>query len=219
MRRVNTMLSRLPLSPDGTPALNLALVKMQRRVGQANGLDLLFTVWIDAAAQHFEEQTGRQLITAAYDYWLDSFPPVDRFIELPKPPLQSVLAVTYTDADGETQTIDSDDYTVLAPDGDYARPGRIVLNAGASWPTTTTRERAVQIRFTCGYGDTAEDMPALVQAALLFLVGHFHKHGEEVVEGQGIGLQTVPLGASKMIEAFKYSALPTQSPWLVSWLD
>jgi len=52
------------------------------------------------------------------------------------------------------------------------------------------------------------------------LVGHFHKYGEEVVGGlEANSLQKLPLGAEAIIQAFKWSALSTQSPWEVPWLD
>lgn len=219
MRRVNAVLNRLSWSPENL-AVSLFTAKQQRRLSQSvTTLDGLIVTWIAAATAYFEEQTGRQLITAPWELWLDSFPPVDRFIELPRPPLRTVSSVTYLDAAEDEQTYSAANYTVLAPSGAYCAPGRIVLNDGANWPTTSTRERAVRITFTAGYGDNPEDLPPTATAALLFLIGHFHRHGEEVQETVGNGLQTLPLGASKMIEAFKYSALPMQRPWEVSWLD
>lgn len=221
MRRVNAVLHKLAPSPDLSLALDVFTVKLQRRVSQySTTLDDLYRLWIEAATQIFEEETGRQLIIAPYEYWLDACPPSDRFIELPKPPLQAVHSVTYLDASEDEQTFAADNYTVTAPSGPYCAPGRIVLNDGASWPTTSQRERAVRVTFTAGYGDTPEELPATARAALLYLVGHFHRNSEEVVGGQeAVGLHKIPLGASAMMAAFKYSALPTQRPWEVSWLD
>lgn len=216
MRRVNAVVSRLTWSPDSGPALDLDKVKRQRRLGSTTSIDDLIDTWISGATSHFQEQTGRQIITAPFEYRVDCCPPVDRYIEIPKAPLQAVTAFKYLDGDEAEQTFDAENYTVITPKGDHCAPGRVVLNSDASWPSTLQREGAVWIEFTAGYGDTPADVPALIQSTLMFLVGHFHRYGEEVQEGT---LQTLPLGAATLIQAFKYSALPTQRPWEVSWLD
>lgn len=213
MRRVaiTTALSQIQ-APENEP-LSLDEVKAQRRVSMSsNSLNRLFDLWVPASRQHFEEQTGRQCITSTWEYWLAGFP-CGSIIELPKPPLQSVLSVTYVDESGTDVVLDPATYTVEKPSGAYCARGRIVLVAGASWPTTIADERfSVRVQLVAGYGDDAADVPALVRASLLFLVGHFHMYGEEVIEPRSSALQVLPLGATKMIEAFKYSALPVHPP-------
>ncbi len=221
MRRVNAVLSKLVTSPSEGLALDLDLTKKQRRVS-TDSLDDLFDLWIRAATSHFEEQTGRAVMRGTYEYRLDCFPPLcDRFIEIPKAPLVEVLTIEF-DSDGSpsVDVFNSDSYDVIAPTGDHCAPGRIVLKSGATWPTTTAVGGAVRILFTAGYADEAADVPALIQSALFFLVGHFHKYGEEVIGGpEANSLMKIPLGAATLIEAFKYSALPTQRPWEVPWRD
>lgn len=196
--------------------LDLALVKLQRRFSAAT-LDSLFAIWIAAARQHYEEQTGSQLITATREYWLDAFP-WDRQIELPRPPLQSVESIEFLASDGtyqefldETSSPTITPYEVIAPEGDPARRGSIVLLPGYSWPVVTCQPRAVKIRFVCGFGDTATEVPALVRHALLMLVGHFHKFGEEVQAAVNTIVQ-VPMAAQLIIDARKYAALPQHRP-------
>ncbi len=208
--------------------LSLDLTKAQRRMPRgASSMDALFDLWIAAARQHFEEQTGRQIITATWEYWLTGFP-AQGGIELPHPPLQSIVSITYDDSNGDEQTIDSDDYAVVAPAGDYCSRGRVMLAGGSSWPTSTwttgesdLRRNGVRIRYKAGYGDSPTDVPALIQASLLFLVGHFHKYGEEVQDSTGT-LERLPIGAKLMMDGFKYSALPQLSPSIyaeTSWPD
>jgi uncharacterized phiE125 gp8 family phage protein len=170
-------------------------------------------VWIRSAREYFEEQTSRQCITATWEYWLSAFP-CDGIIELPRPPLQAVQSVTYIDGGSPEETVlDPDTYTVEAPAGSHAARGRIVLKSGAAWPTTIDDGRfAVKVRFTAGYGDDPEDVPAMVTTSLLFLAGHYHRYSEEVQEPRAAAFQTLPLGATKMIEAFKFSALPIHPP-------
>lgn len=220
MRRVNAVVSKLPTSPSEILALDLDLVKLQRRVGSSTALDALFRTWILAAAAHFEEQTGRPVMRADFEYRLDCFPPRDRFIEIPRTPLVSVSSITYAvDGSPDTATVDLDTYSVQAPAGLHCALGRIVLATGASWPQAAPREGSVVITFTAGYAETPAEVPGLIQSSLLFLVGHFHRNAEEVIGGQeSFGLQKMPLGASAMIEAFKFSAIPTQRLWEVPWL-
>ncbi len=219
MRRVNAVLSKLVTSPSEGLALDLELTKKQRRV-TTDSLDELFEIWIRGATSHFEEQTGRSVMRGEFEYRLDCFPPCDRFIEIPKAPLVSVTGIEF-DSDGSpsVDVFSSDSYDVATPTGDHCAPGRIVLKAGASWPTPTQSGGAVRILFTAGYADEAGEVPALIQAALYFLVGHFHKYGEEVIGGlEANSLQAIPMGAAKIIEGFKFSALPTQRLWDVPWL-
>ncbi len=184
--------------------LDLDEVKKQRRFS-ADSLDTLFDLWIAAATQHVEEQTGRQLITATWESWR---PSLGVCIELPRPPLQSVVSIKYDDADGNEQTVDPDSYHVIAPSGDYCRRGQIILKSGSSWPTFgTVRQDAVRIRFVAGYGDAPGAVSPLIKYALMMLVGHFHKFGEEVNEARANILQ-LPIGADMVIRALKYSAQP-----------
>lgn len=215
MRRVTQLLTKLEASPAAPLAVSLDLVKQQRRVSRmSSAMDDLFTLWIVGATEYFQEQTGRQCVETPYQWQLDCFPPVDRYIELPRPPLVAVLAVEYLADDGTWATFDAENYTVHAPLGAHAEPGRIVLNDGASWPTTIEQDLSVRITFTCGY----ETVPSLIQSCLLLLVGHFHRNDAAVVESSDT-LAELPLGASTIIRAFQHSALRTQAPWEVPWRD
>ena len=73
-------------------------------------------------------------------------------------------------------------------------------------------ERSLRIQYVCGYGETVADVPAIAQAALLLLIGHFFSNREEVVVSGGAQPQRLPLGASALMNDFKYSALPTLAP-------
>lgn len=208
MRGVIDTMDSLIVGPLLEP-LDLEEVKKQRRF-TATSQDTLFDLWISAARQHFEEQTGRQLITATWEYWLDAFP-AQSAIELPHPPLQSVLSVKYDDGDGAEQTWDAANYRVIAPAGDLAPRGRVALASGASWPSTIAQPAAVRIQFTAGYGDAPGDVPELIQHALLMILGHFHKYGEEVQDAKST-LAELPMGARLIMQARKFASLPTLIP-------
>ncbi len=204
MQTADSLIVRPTLEP-----LDLDEVKKQRRFSSTT-LDTLFDLWISAARHYFEEQTGRQLLTAIWEYWLDGFP-WDRRIELPHPPLQAVLSIKYDDGNGDEQTLDPDTYRVVAPAGDYCRRGFVELKSGLSWPSAACQSASVRIQFSAGYGDAPGDVSELFKYALLMLVGHFHKFGEEVNEARA-NVLVLPLGAQAVMDAAKFSALPQFAP-------
>src|ERR1041384_5418878 len=62
--------------------------------------DVMIRTWIEAAAQFFRSQTGREITNATYEYWLDELPTFSDEIQLggapfriqlPHPPLREVL--------------------------------------------------------------------------------------------------------------------------------
>lgn len=174
--------------------------------------DVLIQSWIAAAAQYFEEQTNRQIMQATWEYWLDAFP-VERKIELPHPPLMSVLSVKYVSSDGSILDFTGGSpeaplWQTKAPTGPHARRGWIEPIEGQSWPTAREESGAVRIQFLAGYGDTTGDVPDLIKAALLLLVGQLDRYRSEISDGAS--LQQLPLGLDQMISGFKYTAYPSQ---------
>lgn len=109
--------------------------------------DTLLATLIKAARKECESKTKRQLVTATLDLVLDEFPGDNDAIELPRPPLQSVTAITYVDTDGVTQTLDTAQYAV---DTDSC-PGRVSLAYNCSWPSTRDIRGAVRIRYVAGW--------------------------------------------------------------------
>lgn len=186
--------------------LDLAEVKKHLRF-QTTSEDTLLDVWIAAARQYFEEQTGRQVMQSTWELWLDGFP--SGRIELPKPPLLEVESVSYVGADGELVDVGAAGYTVMAPAGPQANPGWVQLVYGGTWPTAQDVAGAVRIRFKAGYGAAPGDVPELVRTLLYLLVGHFHKYRSETVETRfESAISTLPVGAEVFMRSFKYTALP-----------
>lgn len=177
-----------------------------------NKEDRLIAQRIGAATSYFEEQTGRQVCSATREVWLDAFPWEGRGgrrqrIELPFPPLRSVVSVKYTDGDGNTQTFA--DWRAVYPSGDYCRRGWVEPIPGSSWPIAADLSAAVQIQITCGYGDDEDAVPDLITGILCFLVAHYDQNRGAVNESRGT-FDEVPLGVQDMLDGFKYSALPTE---------
>jgi len=180
--------------------------------------DTLLATYLAAARMHFEEQTRRQCLDAIWEYALDGVPD-QTVIELPRPPLASVVSVTYDDAAGVAQTFDAANYVVLpsfvVPEDDsdpaidpYCPCGRIALVSGASWPTTSGLRRSLRIRRVCGYGTSAAAMPPLLVTTLGLLAQHMHNRVSD----------RLPIGAEVWINAFKWTALPVLPPSQAAFL-
>jgi uncharacterized phiE125 gp8 family phage protein len=138
---------------------------------------------VEAAIEDVQNITGRQLITATWQLMLERFPDVST-IELPKPPLLTVVSITYLDEAGVTQTLAASKYAVLAPAGPRCVPGWISLNADQSWPSTYYySDKAVTIEYTAGYGATPSTVPGFLRSMILLRLGELYEHREVGVVG------------------------------------
>ncbi len=117
----------------------------------------------ESAIDSVQSFTGRQLITATYDYYLDRFPD-GRDLPLPLAPLSSVTSVKYQDLNDAQQTFDSADYQVLTYDDE---PGQVELDQDAVWESTYTKRDAVVVRFVCGYGASPLNVPGPLRNAVI----------------------------------------------------
>lgn len=174
---------RLDLDTEPTvEPLALQDVRNHRRVTGSDDDDLL-TELIAAARQEFEEETGRQVITATWKLYLDRFPHGREPIVVPKAPLQTVASITYVDTAGATQTWSSDEYQVDAFSGPFARQGRIYPKPVESYPGTYAVPDAVQVTFDAGYDDAAAGVPKIVRAAIYSLIGGHYEEREDIIVG------------------------------------
>lgn len=176
--------------------------------------DQLIEAWLEAAVQYFEEQTNRQIMRATWEYWLDAFPR-ERKIEIPHPPLVDVLSVSYVDAQGDLVAFQDGSpstnlWQAVTPAGVHGRRGWIEPVSGQAWPTARDEAGAVRIRYQAGYAATPSEVPALIRAALLLLVGQFDQFRSELHISEGAKLERLPFGVDQMLSGFKFSAYPSQ---------
>lgn len=162
-------------TPPSTTPIDLAAAKSYCRVTTTDDDDLLQDI-IDCATGIFENLTSRQLITASWAYYLDSFP---RMIMVPHPPLISVTQIQYTDVDGDIQTLDPELYDYDAK----SEPGRIEPAYGQSWPSTRDVMNAVTVTYSAGYGNSGSDVPQPIRFALRRIVGALYDQREDFVQG------------------------------------
>jgi len=197
----------------GDTPLDLTETKLAIR-SHTSADDSLVSSWITASGEDFQEETGRQLITARRYFWLECFP-LARKIELPRPPLQEVEAVEYYNSDGTlvsfgdgaSPEVPSWIYTA-SPTDPHGRRGFVELKDGFNWPATQVRALAVRIQYLCGYGNAHTDIPDLIKSVLRAKVSDRNRLRGGITETQPYAVES----QSRVIQAFKYSALPSLVP-------
>jgi len=103
--------------------------------------------------------------------------------------------ITYYNTSDTEYFIDAGEYFVNTK----SELGRIVLNYGKSWPSTTLRPaNGVCITFVAGYGALRADVPSKVKQAMLLLIGHYYENREAVLS-TGMNAVTVPLAVDSLL--------------------
>jgi uncharacterized phiE125 gp8 family phage protein len=100
----------------------------------------------------------RALLTQTWDYSFGCFP-YGGDIPIPLPPLVSITSVTYHDAGGISQVLNSSAYVVTGIGGN----GSISPIVSMGWPATAGQ---VTIRFVAGYAD-ADSVPLPIKKAII----------------------------------------------------
>ncbi len=170
--------------------VSLTEAKLHCRVDLSTD-DTLLTALIVAAREYVEEFTRKALITQTWRLSLDQFPLSG--LKLPRPPLQSITSISYTDGAGTVTTVSNTVYTV---DTD-AEPGRLLLNYNQSWPTPATMAAAnpIKITYVAGYG-LAVAVPQKYKQAILMLVGHWYEN-REASSGQSV--REIPMAVESLL--------------------
>lgn len=160
--------------------VTLAEAKTHLRVDGTDD-DALITALITAARQDCEHRLGRALIDQIWEKVLDAFPEA---IELPRPPVSSIVSVTYYDTAGALQTLDAADYS-LDGENDFG-PAWLTPVYDTDWPDTYAIPNAVRVRCTCGYGASGSAVPEAIKAWIKLRVGALYAQRESIVLGQPI---------------------------------
>jgi hypothetical protein len=168
--------------------------------------DIMVPIYIAAARRLAEHKyLHRALIEQTWELTLDDFPrdavrdltsPTSNItyamldgarvklmdgleIHLPMPRLMAVDSITYVDENGDDQTLGSEGYVVsLSDDDPFIEPA----DTDAGWPKTKDQRGAVTITYRAGYGDSADDVPFDIRAALLLLTADLYRNREAQVD-------------------------------------
>lgn len=157
--------------------------------------DPILSSLIKAARQQAEALTERSLITQTLKLTLSAFPG-SRNIYLPRPNLQSVTSITYTDAEGSGQTLSTDAYDVQT-----GWPAVISLADGYSWPTVKKTLGAVEITYVAGYGDARSDIPEEIRVAIQVLATTWYNNRDSLIIGTNAS--EVPMMAKYMLAPYR----------------
>jgi len=165
--------------------ISQAEAKLHLKVDGNDDNDLIDSL-IVAARQVCEANTWRGLVPngAAVEKF-DSWPAT--CFRLKDAPLISVTSIAYIDANGDSQTMSSDDYDVDTT----TEPGQITLAYGATWPSARSQHHAITITYVSGY-EAATDVPDAIKAAMKLLIGTWYDNRESVVVGQRLSAMTMP---------------------------
>lgn len=158
--------------------ITLSEAKVHLRV-EHSADDALITAMIVAARERAEAETGRALITQTWEVVLDSFPA--GAIELPRPPVVSIVSVKYTGTDQLEKTWGAGNYVLDAD----SMPGYCLPAYGGQWPVDALWDstNAVRVRFTCGYGATADLVPASIKSWMYLKLGGLYEYREAFISG------------------------------------
>lgn len=169
--------------------VTLEEAKLHLRVD--HDLDDVLIGGLITAAREWVEAVGAwcTLVTTGYAYTVDAWPS-DGVMRLPRPPLQDVTSIVYTDADGIEHTVAVDDYVV------NAATGRVMLTARPS--ETLAAVGGIVVNFVAGYGG-AEAVPEAVKAAIKLLIGDWYENREATLVAQGVSVVALPRGVEALL--------------------
>lgn len=194
------MLTKIATAPATEP-VTLTEVKKDLRLAVTDAdataythEDTTLTGLIKTARRLVEDHTRRALITQTWDGVIDAFPSGNS-IELPHAPLQSVTSISYTESDGNSAT-----FTDFTAD---LYGNRIKLDYGAIWPTVYP-ESVITIRFVCGYGTAAADVPEEIRLAIRLLVSFWRNNPEAAVLTYGSSeFRAIPYGVDTLLASYR----------------
>lgn len=129
--------------------------------------------YVDAALGLVEAASGRLLFSRTMRFTADAF---GTALVIPASPVISISTVTYTDADGATQTLAGSAYALI----DKAETPTLYPVYGTEWPTVRDFPGSVVVTFTAGYGANMEDVPAPLRQAVLQTVADALRFGGNV---------------------------------------
>lgn len=191
----------LTVTVEPEECLSLEAVKNHLRVDDTAD-DALITGLIAAARQYVEEICNLALMPQTLVMQKDEWPS-GTILYMPRVPLAEVTEIAYIDADGVSHTMDLEDVIVDT----ISKPGRLILQDDADWPTSTLRSAAgIAITYEAGFADP-DRIPKPLMQALLLLIGHLYENREAVVIGSGINLFELPLAFKHLIANYRYGGV------------
>ena len=161
-------------TPPSGDVVTLAALKGHLRIDALVTVDdALLQSFIDAAVDRLDGYSGilgRCLLTQVWEMRLPGWP--GRSIALPFPDVTAV-ALSCTDADGQTVSIDAANYGIVTEAGE----SDLRFVSGVDLPRLSVAHvEPVSVMITCGYG-AASDVPGPIKVAVLRMAEHLFVDG------------------------------------------
>lgn len=137
---------------------------------------------------------SRPLLAQTWRLTIDCLPPE---IILPLAPTISIDEIRYCDPSQAWRTLDATAYRLI---GAQSWRPELCPAYGQSWPSTLADRGSVEIVFTSGYGDRAEDVPAPILQAIRILAAHMYSERQLVAFGTPTEL---PMSAKALLQPFR----------------
>lgn len=141
-----------------------------------SGQDDQITVLIQAAREIAESYTGRAFVSQTFRATFDKISACD-VIELPNPRLIEVSEIKVFNEDDEETVVSSSLYRVDT----RTEPGRIIIKD--DFDEDQRDYSAVEITYTAGYGESANDVPMGIKSAIKLIVYHSYINRDSTLTG------------------------------------
>lgn len=174
-------------TPPGEEPISLDEVKLNSRI-EHNDEDNLIESLIIEAREYCENYTEKPFITQTRTKFLSCFDPI---VEL-SPNLQQVSEIRYIDQQGQSQVLPDTDY-MISKSGLY---GSVYPVHDKSWPSVLHKIDAIEIDFTCGFGDSG-DVPNTLKRAMFLLIDHWYTNRSAVTVG--VNAAETPVGVEVLL--------------------
>lgn len=178
------------ISAPGLEPVPLAELKEHLDV-DGDEQDTLLTTLIVVARATIERMTGQLMMTQSWKISVDAVPPGGLMI-LPLGPVQTVSAVTVYDAEGNATLWPGSTYTLDL----VGEPARLLFHGAR--PIPGRRLGSIEIDVICGFGSSADAVPADLVQAVRLLAAHWY-----ATRGNAINPSSVPDDVLSLIFAHR----------------
>jgi uncharacterized phiE125 gp8 family phage protein len=203
------------VTPPAELLLPLQVAKDWLRVDVSDE-DSLIEDCISAAQEDLEGNYELALLTQTWDWTQDNFPGLGLFpwssvwnvaqnrpVEIPRPPLQSVVSLTYTDSTDASTVITFPDARFTVDTSSVI--GRVAPKVGQTWPSASLQTiSAVTWRVKLGFGDHFINVPFKARQAARLLVGHYYANREQVLLEQRVRAIDIPRGVDDLMSPLNW---------------
>jgi len=177
------------ITPPTTEPVSVATARRRLRITH-DADDQLLADLIRQAREECEQYIEQSVARQTLELVLDRFPPDE--IELPRPPIASIVSVRYVDTEHVQQTVDPGQYVL----DNASRPGWLLPAVEARWPETACVVNAVRVRYLAGNDPGDLPLPDSLANGILLMV-------QADYEGDPLQRQTVRRAAETLWQPYR----------------